>query len=42
MRRRGKDTKSLGLIEASANIVVEEKTMKCLSCPLKVIDCPYL
>jgi hypothetical protein len=32
---RGKDTKSLELIEASANIVVEEETVMCLHCPLK-------
>jgi hypothetical protein len=31
-----KDPKSLGLIEASANIVVEEKTVKCSSAFLKL------
>jgi hypothetical protein len=32
---REKDPKSLGLIEASANIAVEEKTVKCSPLPLK-------
>jgi hypothetical protein len=32
---RGKDPKSLGLIETNVNIVVEEKTVKCLSASLK-------
>jgi hypothetical protein len=33
---RGKDPKSLGLIEASANIVMEEKTVKCSPASLKL------
>jgi hypothetical protein len=33
--RRGKDPKSLRLIEASANVVVEVKTVKCSPTPLK-------
>jgi hypothetical protein len=37
---RGKDPKSLGLIEASANIVVEEKTVKCSPCLPEAVDCP--
>jgi hypothetical protein len=35
MSRRGKNPRSLGLIEASANIMVEEKTVKCLPASLK-------
>jgi hypothetical protein len=35
---RGKDPKSLGLIEASVNIVVEEKTVKCLPPLPEVLD----
>jgi hypothetical protein len=35
LSEREKDPKSLWLIEASANIVVEEKTMKCSPISLK-------
>jgi hypothetical protein len=38
---RGTDPKSLGLNEASANIIVEVKTMKCLS-PAWSPECLYL
>jgi hypothetical protein len=37
---RGEDPKSLRLIEATANIVVEVRTVKCSPCLLEAVDCP--
>ena len=37
---RGKDPKSLRLVEASANIAVEEKTVKCSPLLLEALDVP--
>jgi hypothetical protein len=39
---RGEDPKSLGLIEASANIVVEVRTMKCSPCLLEAMNYPII